>query len=67
LEKAGLVGCSACDDKRARIVELTPVARALLKKGVPLWEQAQAKLDATLGGDRAALFALLDRIEGLRT
>jgi DNA-binding MarR family transcriptional regulator len=66
LEKAGLVACACGDDRRARIVEITPAARAALKKGHPLWEEAQAKVDAALGGERAALFALLDRIEGLR-
>lgn len=66
LEKAGFVACACGEDKRARIVEITPAARAVLKKGHPLWEEAQAKVDAALGGERDALFALLDRIEGLR-
>lgn len=66
LEKAGLVACACGDDKRARIVEITPAARAVLKKGQPLWEEAQVKVNAVLGGQRDALFALLDRIEGLR-
>jgi DNA-binding MarR family transcriptional regulator len=66
LEKAGFVACACGDDKRARIVELTPAARLLLEQGAPLWEEAQAKVDATLGGERDALFTLLDRIEGLR-
>ena len=66
LEKAGYVACGACDDKRARIVEITPAARVLLRKAEPLWEEAQAKVDAALGGQRTQLFALLDRVEGLR-
>lgn len=66
LEKAGFVACSCGDDKRARIVEITPAARAVMKRGVPLWEAAQARVEAALGGERNALFALLDRIEGLR-
>jgi DNA-binding MarR family transcriptional regulator len=66
LEKAGFVACPCGDDRRARIVELTAAARASMKRGVPLWEQAQAKVEAALGGERAALFALLDRVEGLR-
>ena|SRR6218665_2713447 len=66
LEKAGFVACSCGEDRRARIVEITPAARALLKRGAPLWEEAQAKVEATLGGERDVLFALLDRIEGLR-
>jgi DNA-binding MarR family transcriptional regulator len=66
LEKAGLVACSRGDDRRARIVETTPAARAAMRKGIPLWEEAQAKMDAALGGERDALFALLDRVEALR-
>jgi len=66
LEKAGFVSCGSGDDKRARIIEITPAARNLLRKGRPLWEEAQAKVDVALGGERDALFALLDRIEGLR-
>lgn len=66
LERAGFVACGSGDDRRARIVEITPAARNLLREGQPLWEEAQAKVDATLGGERDALFALLDRIEGLR-
>ncbi|HYD13336.1 MAG TPA: MarR family transcriptional regulator [Allosphingosinicella sp.] len=66
LERAGLVACCCGDDKRTRIVEITPAARAVIRKGRPLWEEAQAKVDAALGGERDRLFGLLDRIEGLR-
>lgn len=66
LEKAGFVACTCGADKRARIVEITPAARTVMKRGAPLWEAAQAKVAAALGGERDALFALLDRIEGLR-
>lgn len=66
LEKAGFVACSSGDDKRARIVEITPAARSVLRKAQPLWEEAQARVETALGGEKEALFALLDRIEGLR-
>jgi len=66
LEKAGFVACASGADKRARIVEITPAARIALRQAQPLWEDAQAKVEAALGGERDALFALLDRIEGLR-
>lgn len=66
LEKAGFVACSKGEDRRERVVEVTPAARAAMRKGQPLWEQAQATVDAALGGERDTLFALLDRIEGLR-
>lgn len=66
LERAGWVSSGPGSDQRARIVEITPAARAALRKGQPLWEAAEARIDAALGEDRAALFALLDRVEGLR-
>lgn len=66
LEKAGFVACTCGDDRRARIVGITPAARALIKRCLPLWEAAQGKVETALGGERDALFALLDRIEGLR-
>lgn len=66
LEKAGFVACTCGDDKRERIVEVTPAARAAVRRAQPRWEEAQAKVDAALGGERNALFALLDRVEALR-
>jgi DNA-binding MarR family transcriptional regulator len=66
LEKAGFVACSTGADKRARIVEITPAARAAIRKSEPLWEEAQAKVETALAGDRDALFTILDRVEGLR-
>lgn len=66
LEQAGFVASSAARDKRARIVAVTEAARIAMRRGQPLWEQAQARIAATLGPDRDALFALLDRVEGLR-
>ena len=66
LEKAGFVASSTGKDQRARIVAVTPAARAAMKRGQPLWEEAQARVAAALGPDRDALFALLDRVEGLR-
>lgn len=66
LEKAGFVACSTGADKRARIVEITPAARAALRRGQPLWEEAQTKVETALGSDRDTLFAILDRVEGLR-
>lgn len=66
LEAAGFVACSTGADKRARIVEITPAARAAMRKAQPLWEAAQAKVESALGPDRDTLFAILDRVEGLR-
>lgn len=66
LEQAGFVVSSTGEDQRARIVAITEAARGAMRRGQPLWEQAQARIAAALGPDRDALFALLDRIEGLR-
>jgi DNA-binding MarR family transcriptional regulator len=66
LEKAGFVACTCGTDKRERIVEVTAAARTAMRKAQPLWKEAQAKVDAALGGERNALFALLDRVEALR-
>ena len=67
LERQGLVGLSEGDDQRERTASLTSRARRLLDKAVPLWEQAQERVDNLLGKQGvAALFALLGRFEELR-
>jgi DNA-binding MarR family transcriptional regulator len=66
LEQAGFVASSAARDGRARIVAVTEAARTAMRRGQPLWEQAQARIAGALGPDRDALFALLDRVEALR-
>lgn len=66
LERAGLVASAAGGDRRARIVSITDRARAALKKAQPAWEEVQARIDALLGPDRIALFAILDRVEELQ-
>ena len=66
LEQAGFVASCAGEDQRARIVEVTASARAAMRGAQPYWEQAQDRIAEALGEDRAALFAILDRVEGLR-
>jgi DNA-binding MarR family transcriptional regulator len=66
LEKAGFVASSCGPDHRTRIVEVTDSAREAMRRGQPLWEQAQARIEAVLGEGRDRLFGLLDRVEGLR-
>jgi len=67
LKRQGLVGLSEGDDQRERTVTLTSRARRLLGKAVPLWEQAQERVDGLLGKQEVAtLFALLGRLEQLR-
>lgn len=66
LEVAGFVASRCGADQRARIVEITAEARAAMRRAQPNWEAAEARIEAALGTDRAALFAILDRVEGLR-
>jgi len=67
LARQGLVVLSEGDDQRERTVTLTPRARRLLAEAVPLWEQAQRRVDALLGRQGVAtLFALLGEFERLR-
>ena len=66
LEDAGLISSSAGKDQRARIVEITARAVDAMRQAQPRWQEAEARIDAALGMDRGALFAILDRVEGLR-
>jgi len=66
LEEAGMIVSAAGSDHRARIVSVTDDAKAAMRRAQPRWEEAERRIDAALGSDRAALFALLDRVETLR-
>lgn len=66
LRDQGLVQPAKGEDKRAHMIELAPAGREAIARCNPAWEAAEARVDALLGGDRAALFALLDRIEDIR-
>lgn len=66
LEQAGYVQSSGGKDQRARIVSVTPEGRTAMRKGQPLWEQAQKRIEDALGDDHAALFSILDKVEELR-
>jgi len=63
LREAGLVRPAEGADRRARMIELAPAGQAAIDRCSPAWEAAEACIDTLLGGDRAQLFALLDRIE----
>jgi DNA-binding MarR family transcriptional regulator len=52
LEREGLLTIVPGDDRRTRLVRLTPAGRAKLIAAVPLWEQAQGGFVARLGADR---------------
>lgn len=66
LRALGLVQAVGGDtDRRATLIELTPEGSAAIARCLPAWEEAEAQVDEMLAGDRAQLFALLDRIEGI--
>jgi len=66
LGKLGLVQPARGEDRRERTIELSPAGHDAIARSTPAWEAAEARVDALLGGDRAALFTLLDRIEDIR-
>ncbi|HVN34164.1 MAG TPA: MarR family winged helix-turn-helix transcriptional regulator [Casimicrobiaceae bacterium] len=67
LERRGLVDLSEGEDQRERTVSLTSRARRLLDKALPLWEQAQERVNGLLGKQGvAALFMLLGKFEQFR-
>ncbi len=52
LEKKGLVRILEGDDRRTRLLELTPRGREVLAKTLPLWEKAQKRVLDELGDKR---------------
>jgi DNA-binding MarR family transcriptional regulator len=52
LEQRGLVQGKAGDDRRVRLVELTPNGVDLLARAMPAWEQAQNDMVGRLGPGR---------------
>lgn len=52
LEKQGLIKIESGEDKRKRIVTLTPKGTETLAKALPLWEKAQARVIKGLGPER---------------
>ena len=64
LERRGLVRLEKDpDDSRSRRVSITPEGDALLKRAVPLWREAQTRLEASLTDlDPNALRAGLDQL-----
>jgi DNA-binding MarR family transcriptional regulator len=67
LQRAGLVDLSEGGDLRERTVSLTSKARRLLARAIPRWEEAQHRVDRTLGKQGVStLFELLGRLEALR-
>lgn len=54
LERMGLLVSSTGRDQREALLSLTPEGRQLVEDGAPLWDAAQAGIEARLGADRLA-------------
>lgn len=59
LERMGLVTSVPSRDQREAALVLTGQGNTLLRDGAALWEQAQAGVEASLGGDAPQLRTLL--------
>ena len=53
LDKNGLVEVSPGEDRRVKIVKLTPTGCNALKKALPYWEEAQSSMLSHLSDKRA--------------
>lgn len=63
LERQGLIALEPGADKRERIVTLTRAGRALLARGYPVWQRAQAAVVGALGpGEHEAQIRSLRRM-----
>lgn len=51
LERDGLVRPVDCEDKRKRLVQLSPTGEKILRKAMPVWEEAQLQMLKVLGED----------------
>ena len=49
LEKQGLIRIQPGEDRRARLVEVTPAGRDALARALPLWQRTQARMREGLG------------------
>ena len=66
LRRRGLIADATPADLRERTVTVTPAAKRLLEKAMPLWESAQRSVERALGKEGVAtLFHLLARLEAL--
>lgn len=64
LSKQQLVCTEEGDDRRQRLVLLTAEGEAALQRAWPLWQEAQARIEQVLGGQR--LEALLAELAAVR-
>ena len=59
LQRHGLVEETECRDLRRSMLGLTDLGRQRLDAAAPLWQAAQAEIEATLGPDRLSVIASL--------
>jgi DNA-binding MarR family transcriptional regulator len=52
LENQGLIETASGEDRRERVVTLTPSGREILIKAIPFWEEAQERVKQGLGPER---------------
>ncbi len=52
LEKNGWVRTRPGDDRRERVIRITPRGRAIVKRGLPVWKKTQQRVVRALGEDR---------------
>lgn len=68
LAEQGLISISEGDDRRRRLIALTPTGRTKLETAVPLWRDAQTRVVEHIGADRyEALLGYFRQIDELRT
>ncbi len=59
LERMGLVTEPTADDQRETAVALTEAGRETMRRARPLWEDAQRRIEAAIGAERAETLRLL--------
>jgi DNA-binding MarR family transcriptional regulator len=52
LEREGWLTSEHCQDRRTRVISLTPSGETALAKALPLWKQAQTSVEEVLGQQR---------------
>ncbi|WMT74968.1 MarR family transcriptional regulator [Bradyrhizobium sp. Ash2021] len=62
LERSGHVQLSGGQDERSKIVSLTAKGRTRFEKALPLWAKAQQTMQARLGDEKAAVYAIQSKL-----
>lgn len=63
LERQGLLRIADGEDRRERYVRITPQGEAALEAALPLWRQAQAAMEQSLGPEQLqSLLGTLTRL-----